>query len=146
MESRSAASSVLRSALAVLAGIATLTALSFAIEAIADPLLMRLFPAALPDQASLERSLGVRMLMSAYGAVCVAAGGYVTAWVARRAPGLHALAMGLTQCALTLYAMHVFAGRAPPSMWIASAVIAAPAAWAGGLVRARGARARLAAG
>jgi hypothetical protein len=107
--------SALRSALAVVLGIATLTVLSFAIEMLADALLPRVFPNALPDQASLARSPGARVLMSLYGAACIALGGYVTAWVARRAPAWHALAMGLIQAALTLYAMHALAGHAPAS-------------------------------
>src|SRR5271165_5369544 len=96
---------MLRSVIAVLVGIITLTVLSFAIEAAMDPLLLWLFPHALPDQAALGLNPIVRAVMFIYGAASIIAGGYVTAWLARRAPVGHALAMGFLQCALTFYAM-----------------------------------------
>lgn len=133
---RGSGAPILRSVLAVVLGIVTLTALSFLIEALADPLLLRAFPHALPDHAALEHSVGVRTLVSAYGAACIAVGGYVSAWVAGRAPVRHALAMGLVQCALTLYAMHALTGvHAPSWVWITSAAMAVPAACIGGFVR-----------
>lgn len=63
-----------RSIAAVLAGIAALTAASFAIEALADPMMIRLFG----DKTRLAPSV----FMYFYTAVCIAAGGYVTAWIA----------------------------------------------------------------
>jgi hypothetical protein len=43
---------MIRSVLAVLAGIAALTVTAFAIEAAANPLLMKMFPSALPNEAA----------------------------------------------------------------------------------------------
>lgn len=128
---------MLRSVLAVLLGIITLTVISFAVEAGMDPLLLRLFPHALPNEAALGQNLVVRAVMFAYGAASIGAGGYVTARVARRAPVGHALAMGLLQSVLTLYAMYAVVKHAPMWIWIISTVMAVPAAWLGGLLAAR---------
>jgi hypothetical protein len=48
---------MIRSVLAVLAGIVVLTVASFAIEAVADPLLLRTFPHALPNRAAMSHNL-----------------------------------------------------------------------------------------
>ncbi|MGC1459402.1 MAG: hypothetical protein WA825_14095 [Steroidobacteraceae bacterium] len=128
---------MLRSVIAVLAGILTLTVLSFAIEAAMDPLLLRLFPHALPNETALGLNPMVRALMAAYGAASILAGGYVTARLARRAPVGHALAMGFLQCALTLVAMLTLSKHASTWVWLTSAIMAVPAAWIGGLVYAR---------
>ncbi len=133
---------MLRSVIAVLVGIITLTVLSFAIEAAMDPLLLRLFPHALPDQAALGLNPIVRAVMFSYGAASIIAGGYVTAWLARRAPVGHALAMGFLQCALTFYAMLSLTKHAPLAVWLTSAVMAVPAAWIGGQIYARRERLR----
>src|SRR4029077_13556115 len=94
-----------RSVLSVLAGIAVLTAASFAIEAAVSPLLLRVFPQALPNPAALLANHWVRILTFAYGLMCVAAEGYVSARIARRLPIRHAAAMGLVQAGLTIAAM-----------------------------------------
>jgi hypothetical protein len=133
---------MLRSVIAVLAGIITLTVLSFAIEAAMDPLLLRLFPQALPNEAALGFNPIVRALMAAYGAASILAGGYVTARLARRAPVGHALAMGFLQSALTLVAMLSLTKHASTWVWLTSAIMAVPAAWIGGLVYARRERLR----
>ena len=116
---------MLRSLLAILAGIAVLTITSFAIEAAVNPLLTKAFPAAL------------RIVTLVYTMACVAAGGYVTAWLARRAQVRHALIMGVIESALTILAMLSFAGHAPLWSWIAGIVLTTPAAWLGGLHRTR---------
>jgi hypothetical protein len=124
---------MLRSVLSVLAGIAVLTAASFAIEAAVDPLLLRLFPQALPGPAALSTNQWVRAFTFAYGFVCVAAGGYITARIARQRPILHAAAMGIVQAALTIVAMlSPEASHASPLQWITIAILSIPAALAGG--------------
>jgi hypothetical protein len=70
---------VIRSILAVLAGIAVLTIISFGIEAAADPLMMRMFPQALPTRAALSQNQWATLFMLTYTMLSVAAGGYVTA-------------------------------------------------------------------
>ncbi|MGA3046656.1 MAG: hypothetical protein ABSD67_08545 [Terracidiphilus sp.] len=94
-----------RSILAVVAGIVVLTIVSFAIEAAADPLLMHMFPAALPDAAALAQSSSARLFMLAYTTFSIAVGGYVTAFIARRSRLTHAATMGAIEVAFTLYVM-----------------------------------------
>jgi hypothetical protein len=128
---------MLRSVLAILAGVATLTAISFGIEAIADPLLMRLFPASLPTQSALSHSLPVRLFGFAYGALAIAAGGYITAWIGRRAPILHAAVLGGVQSLLTVLAMMAMWNHAPAVTWIVTLAITLPACLVGGWLFAR---------
>jgi hypothetical protein len=85
---------MVRSVIAILAGIVVLTIMSFAIEAAANPLVLRVFPDALQSGAPLVHALPARLFMLAYTMLSVAAGGYVTAWVARRAKVWHAVIMG----------------------------------------------------
>ena len=116
---------MLRSIAAILAGIVVLTITSFAIEAVANPLLQKTFPGAL------------RIVTLVYTMVCVAAGGYVTAWLARRAPVRHAIIMGAIESALTIVAMLSLGEHAPLWSWIAGIVLTTPAAWLGGLLLTR---------
>jgi hypothetical protein len=122
---------VVRSILAVLAGIAVLTITSFAIEAAADPLLLRMFPGALPNRNAISYNLPASLFMLAYTMCCIAAGGYVTAWLARRAAVRHAVVMGSIQVALTLWAMQSFPEKAPLRNWIVGMALTVPAAWGG---------------
>jgi hypothetical protein len=121
---------LLRSILAVLAGLVAITAVSFAIEAVADPLLMRML--ALPDRAALTHNSAVSLITMAYTLVCVAGGGYVTAKLTRRLPVRHAL-----QAALMVPAMMSFADPGPLWRWVFGMVLEIPAAWAGGAIYAR---------
>ncbi len=128
---------MMRSVLAVLAGIAALTVTSFAIEALADPLLMRMFPQALPTRAAIGQNLPASLFMFAYTALCVAFGGYVTAWIAKRAPMRDALIMGVVQTGLTVLAMFSLKEQAPLRNWIVALVMTVPCAWGGGALRWR---------
>jgi hypothetical protein len=123
--------------LAVLAGIATLTVASFAIEAVVDPVLLRLFPSALPNAAAIAYNLPAMLLQFSYTALSIAAGGSVTAWLARRARLRHAIIMGAVEVVLTVLAMMSFADKAPLRMWIVSMVMTIPAAWVGGVLAAQ---------
>ena len=76
---------MIRSLLAILAGVATLTAISFGVEAIADPVLMALFPGALPTRSALSHNLPATLFGLLYGSLSIAAGGYVTGWIVRAA-------------------------------------------------------------
>jgi hypothetical protein len=127
-----------RSVLSVLAGIVVLTATSFAIEAAVNPLLLRAFPQALPGPEALISNPWVKTLMFAYGFLCVAAGGYVTALVARRRPIRHAAALGIVQAGLTILAMFSPEGNhATLLQWVTIAVLSIPAALAGGILYKR---------
>jgi hypothetical protein len=128
---------MLRSILAVLAGIAVLTIASFAIEAAADPLLLRMFPQALPNLAAISYNLPASLFMIGYTMLCVAAGGYVTARMARRAAVWHAIVMGVIQVALTVWAMEAFADKAPLRNWVLTIALTVPATWFGGMLGSR---------
>lgn len=132
---------MIRSVLAVLTGIVVLTIVSFGIEAVVDPLLMHLFPAALPGAAALSRNFAARLLMLAYTTFAIGLGGYVTAWIANRARIWHAAIMGAIEVAFTLYIMIAApfpeAHQAPRWGWIAGMILMVPAAALGGLIRAR---------
>ena len=128
---------MIRSIAAVLAGLIVLTVTSFAIEWAFDPLLLRLFPQALPNRSALETNLYAALLMYFYTALCVVAGGYVAAWVARRSPVGHAVVMGIVELALTAWAMKAVVVHAPLRNWIVGMATVVPAAWCGGLLRAR---------
>lgn len=130
---------MLRSVLSVLAGIAVLTAASFAIEMAVDPLLLRVFPQALPSPKALSANQWVRTLTFAYGSLCVAAGGYIAARLARRLPIRHAVAMGILQAGLTIAAMlSPEANHASLLQWITTAVLSIPAAVMGGILCNKG--------
>jgi hypothetical protein len=127
----------MRSVLAVLAGIVVLTAASFAIEALANPLIMRAFPHTLQNEAALNQNVPVKLFTIAYSTLCVVAGGYAAATIARRFPVRHAVIMGVIQVALTLAAMLKFYGHAYLWVWIAGIALTVPAAAWGGAIRAR---------
>lgn len=133
---------MIRSILAVLAGLVALTIVSFGIEAVADPLLMHLFPKALPDAAAIAGSLSARLFMVAYTTFSIAVGGYVTAWIARRSPLTHAAVMGAIEAASTLYVMIAMPFPAevrPMPHWlgILGIILIIPAACLGASVRAK---------
>ena len=128
-----------RSAFSILAGIVVLTTISFAVEAAVDPVLLHAFPGALPDPRALSANLWVRTLTFTYGFLSVAAGGYVTARLARRLPMRHAAAMGIVQAGLTIAAMlSPLANHASPLQWIITAILSIPAAMVGGAIRIGG--------
>jgi hypothetical protein len=132
---------MIRSILAVLAGLVALTIVSFAIEIAADPLLMHLFPRALPNAAALAGNLPARLLMVVYTTFAIGVGGYVTAWIARRSGVTLAAIMGAIEVVFTLYVMIAGpfheAHPAPQSVWITGLVLMIPVACLGAAVRDR---------
>jgi hypothetical protein len=128
---------MIRSVLAVLAGIVVLTVTSFAIEAATDPLLMRMFPRALPNAAAMSQNVPAKLFMIFYTILCVAAGGYVTAWLARRSEVWHAVIMGAIEVLLTVCAMIALPGHAPLWSWMVGLALVVPAAWLGGMIRTK---------
>ena len=135
---------MIRSILAVFAGLVVLTIVSFAIEAAADPLLMHMFPRVLPDAAALQGNLAARVIMLAYTTFAIGAGGYVTAWIARRSGLIHAAIMGAIEVGFTLYVMIAApfqeAHPAPPWIWITGLILMIPAACLGAAIRGKWAR------
>ncbi|MBB5058219.1 hypothetical protein HDF16_002933 [Granulicella aggregans] len=132
---------MVRSVLSILAGTVVLTVASFAIEAVLNLLLLRAFPHALPNAEALRTNLWARAVMFAYGFVCVAAGGYVAARIARRSPMTHAAVLGVIQAGLTVAAMFSPEGNhASRVQWTLTAVLSVPAALAGGALCRNGIR------
>lgn len=123
---------MVRSVLAILAGILTLTAISFGIEAIANELLLKLFPGSFADSAALSHNLAARVLMFTYTTGSIAAGAMVTAWLARRAPLQHAAAMGIVQTGFNIGVMVAMWNHAPAIVWIIALIQTLPAALLGG--------------
>jgi hypothetical protein len=136
---------MIRSALAVLAGIAVLTITSFAIESMANPLLREAWPQTFQDPSAFTTNVPASLFLYFYTGLCIICGGYITAWLAGRAPVRHAVIMGAIQTALTLIAW-LSAGQggavpeAPLRNWVAIIALTIPAAWYGGTLRARGVR------
>jgi hypothetical protein len=132
---------MIRSILAVLAGLIALTIVSFAIELAADPILLHVFPRALPDAAALAGSLPARLFMVAYTTFAIGVGGYVTAWIARRSRLTLAAIMGAIEVAFTLYVMIAApfheAHPAPRWVWITGVILMIPAACLGAAIRAK---------
>jgi hypothetical protein len=128
---------MIRSVLAILTGIVVLTIASFTIEAVANPLMRWMFSDAASNETTVNHSVPARLLMLVYTTLCVAAGGYVAAWVAGRSEARHAVIMGMIQLAMTVGAMIALPGNAPLWFWIAGMALMAPAAWCGGIIRAK---------
>jgi len=112
---------ILRSVLAVAAGIVVFSLALFATEP-----LFGVAVRSTPGQLAWLVWLGVSMAMS----------GLATAWLAGRAPGGHAIAMAAIQAAMTFIAMlTVRSANEPRWFWLAGIVLMLPAAWAGAWIR-----------
>jgi hypothetical protein len=108
---------MLRSVLAIVAGVVALSVTSFALDAVFRPA-----PAS--------------PLSLVYTTLCIVGAGYVTAWVAARAALAHAAIYGALQVALTLWAFFAVGGGSR-WVWIAGMILVIPAAMCGGAIRAR---------
>jgi hypothetical protein len=128
---------MIRSILAILAGLAVIIVTSFGIEAAVNPFLMRMFPDALPNEAAMSHNIAAWLFTFAYTFLCVVAGGYLTARLAAHHAVRHAFILGVVQSALTIPAMLAYADKAPVSGWVVSIIIVIPAAWSGGLIYSR---------
>jgi hypothetical protein len=126
---------MMRSILAVFAGIVVLTLLTFAIEAATTPLLMNAFPNALPTEEAIQRNVPTKLFILVYSALCMIAAGYVTAWIAPRNELRLVIIMAAIQVALTAWAMSAFYDHAPLWAWLAGMVLMVPAAWLGAKLR-----------
>ena len=131
---------MIRSILAILAGIVVLTVASFAIEAAVDPLLLHMFPRALPNRDAMSHNLPATLLQGMYTALSIAAGGYVRAWLARRREVLHAVIMGGIEVGFTVWAMVALPNEDLFRNWIVGMALIVPAAWCWGVVARRFAR------
>lgn len=134
--------SILRTVGAIIVGIVVLAALSFGIEAAASPLMMHLFPQALPNADALNRSFPAHVVMFAYTFLSIVAGGYVSAWIAREHPVRDAVIMGVVEALFTAWVMSRSFHQAPLYSWIVGIVVCIPAAWLGGVLRVQRVKAK----
>lgn len=132
--------SILRTVGAVIAGIVVLAALSFGIEAVANPLMMHLFPQTFPNAAALNSRFAAHLVMFVYTFLSIVAGGYVTAWIAREHPVRDAVIMGVVEALFTAWIMATSFHQAPLYSWIVGIVVCIPGGWLGGILRVRAAR------
>ena len=126
-----------RSILAVLAGIAALTAVVFAFEIPLRWLTLRLFSQTFPDQATLDSNVGWMLSQSLYTVPAAMLGGYVAAWLAARRELAHAVAMAVVQDLLIVVLIFEPPHPVPPWMWAITLVVTPAAIIYGGYVCSR---------
>ena len=119
---------LLRGALAVLAGLAVFALGLFAVNAAGTAIL-----GAEPEW--INRGTNTRVIWLFVNVVCMIAGGYVAAWIAPRARVPHALIVGTIQTGFTLAAFLTLKGDTPTWLWVSGMVLTVPAAWIGGRLR-----------
>jgi uncharacterized membrane protein YeaQ/YmgE (transglycosylase-associated protein family) len=147
--------SILRTVGAIVAGIVVLAALSFGIEAAADPLMMRFFSRTFPNAAALNHTIPGQLAMFVYTFLSIVAGGYVAAWiastpvrrsgapgapVAREHPLRDAVIMGVVEALFTAWIMTAKFHQPLLHSCIVGVVVCIPSAWLGGNLRVRTAR------
>jgi hypothetical protein len=122
---------VLHAFLALVSGFATTAALVLVITA----LLQRLTPGWVGEDG--KRNPGYVFVNLGYSFLAAAAGGYVTAWIARHNPLIHVLALAIT--VLLLAALSALQQRGKQPVWYMLALVAITplGVLAGGLVRLR---------
>ena len=122
---------ILRSTLAVVAGIATFSLALLAMTAAGNALL-----GAEPEW--INRSVATQLAWLAWNIVSMIGGGCVTAWLAPKSPVAHAVVMGTIQACFTLAAMlTVTDDVTPPWLWIGGIATTIPSAWVGARLRGR---------
>ena len=127
----------IRSVLAVLAGIAALTAVAFAIEIPLRLLTLRLFASTFPDQAALDSNVGWMLSQSLYTVPAAILGGYVAAWLAPKQGLAHAVAMAIVQDLLIVMLIFNPPHPVPPWLWAITLVVTPAAIIFGGYLRSR---------
>ena len=128
---------VARSIIAVVAGLAALSTVAFAIEIPLRSLMLRLFPATFPDQATLDSNVGWMLSGFLYMVPAAILGGYVAAWLAPQRGLAHAVAMAIVQELLIVVVMMEPPHPVPPWIWAIGMVVTPAAIIYGGYVRSR---------
>ena len=144
--------SILRTVGAIIAGIMVLAALSFGIEAAADPLMMHLFPQVFPNADAVAHSVPGQVVMFVYTFLSIVAGGYVAAWiastpvrrsgapgtpVAREHPLRDVVIMGVIEALFTAWIMSTKFHQPLLHSCLVGIVVCIPSAWLGGILRVR---------
>ncbi len=128
---------VVRSILAVLAGIVAMTAVAFTIEIPLRLLTLQLFSQTFPDQATLDSNVGWMLSQSLYTVPAMILGGYVAAWLAPRRGLAHAVAMAIVQDLLIVVLIFEPPHPVPPWIWTIGLVVTPAAIIYGGYLRSR---------
>ena len=132
--SHSRAGGLLQGALAVLAGLVTVFVLSLATDHLFHSL------GVFPPWGEPMLETGDNLIALAYRALYAVLGGYVTAWLAPRAPVGHALVLGMIGIALATLGAVAAWEMSPAWFLLALIAISLPAAWLGGTLYQRRAR------
>ena len=127
----------IRSVLAVLMGIVSMTALAFAIEIPLVSLALTLFSNTFPDRAALDSSAAWMLSQSLYTVPALVFGGYVAAWLAPARGLAHAIAMAALQELLTVALIFNPPHPVPPWMWALALIVTPIAIILGGYLRSR---------
>ena len=127
---------MIRSALAVLAGLFAFVAALSAVQSALVAVMTRLYAEMSSPESVIDSGGIASVLWLVWEALSMAGAGYVTAWIASRHEIRHAVIVGAVQSALTLWAL--FAVREPDSplwFWVTGILLMVPAAWFGGRLR-----------
>ena len=120
---------LLRGALAVIAGLALFALGLFAANAAGAAIL-----GAEPEW--INRGTNTRVVWLFVNVACMITAGYVTAWIAPRAPVAHAVIVGVIQTGFTLAAFLTLNDNSTPTwLWVSGMVLTVPAAWLGGRLK-----------
>jgi hypothetical protein len=126
-----------RSIFAVIAGIATLALVAFAIELPLWWLVLRLFSETFPNQEALNSNLGWMLSQFLYTVPGAIVGGYVTAWLAPRHGLAHAIAMAIVEDLLIVVLIFEPPHPVPAWMWALGLTVMPVAIIYGGYLRTR---------
>lgn len=121
---------MIRSIIAVVSGFVVIVIFALA----ADALLMRLVPSSFTDGGATRNST-LLIFALVYNFIFSAAGGYLTALIARRVELKHALALGALHFLLSLLSAVQFTETAPVWWHIAALALIIPAVVFGGYLR-----------
>jgi hypothetical protein len=124
--------SALRSIAAVIAGVAAIGVTSFA----ADYIVTTMAPDAFATGTQ-HANTPILIFIAAYSIVLSALGGYVTAWLAPRAPAKHVIALAVLQLIGGIVAGVEAEGIFPQWFSFAVVILPVPAIILGGMIRSR---------
>jgi hypothetical protein len=121
--------SLLRGALAVVAGIGVFSLALLAMDSVGTAILGN-------EPEWINHSTVTRVVWALGNALSMIAGGYVAAWVAPGARVAHAVIVGTIQTGLTLAAFLTLRDDVTPTwLWVVGMVLTVPTAWLGGRLR-----------
>jgi hypothetical protein len=134
---------MIRSVLAVLAGLVGFSIALLAMDSAATPLMNAIYPDRPAVASVIELSNVTRVLWLLWETASLTVAGYITAWLAPRFEVRHAVVLGALQALMTVWAMFAIRDQSLPMwFWLAGILLMVPAAWLGGRIRVKGEKAR----